>query len=689
MHAEFGCGMVFYSAALIQTSLLLILSLSSSADGWSTSLPAFPRKSYDYDLIVIGAGASGLFAAGTASSVGFRTLLIERAHNSTGPAGSEEGVEFHVGGDCTNAACVPSKAVRSIAKMAAASRKLGSDNKGLQRNSEGCRWLKLARQHSNEAVEKVRSREDPSRINAGPSLDLEFVRDCHFVSSHEMKLQCYDNSTWLLEEEAASNSNIEDMSIHNRTVSSRKILIATGASPAVPESLSRAAIDAGVPYYTYRSLLRPNSLESLFSTPVDGDESKTPQNIVLVGGGATACELGQTISRLGGDDLNVSIVAHALIPAEDVTLQHAATKVLETDGCNIHLGSRAVDVVTRSDGNSAIGPRLLLNDNTTIPVDCLFFCIGRTPESSLSSLQLNRAGVAWTPDRGVTVNSYLRSKTARHIYASGDCASAVPYRDRRAIHAGWTGFNAVRNALLPWFLRSPAIHEAVPRVIYTDPEIASAGMSDEECVRKYGADGYDNLFVKEKGSDRADVDSAERMTTSNFVELRTERISGRILGASACGPAAAETINEVCLALVNRLTVRDMARTLHSYPSHGYLLYRISMALATQSIPGLLAGCGVVGRILSAQIRCVMRIISVFNLRWLPRRRRALRRLFKWQALGSAKSMVMKSDVGELSLLSFLDAYSNHTLCNRIVSGDDKIRILNGRDDFVKWVDSA
>ena len=594
--------MVFYSAALIQTSLLLILSLSSSADGWSTSLPAFPRKSYDYDLIVIGAGASGLFAAGTASSVGFKTLLIERAHNNTRPAGSEEAVEFHVGGDCTNAACVPSKAVRSIAKMAAASRKLGSGNEGLRRNNKGSRWLRLARQHSNEAVGKVRNREDPSRISAGPSLDLEFVRDCHFVSGHEMKLQCYDNSTWLLEENAAAN-NVKDMSIQTRTVSSKKILIATGASPAVPETLSRAAIDAGVPYYTYRSLLRPNSLESLFSAPSDGDESKTPQNIVLVGGGATACELGQAISRLGGNDLNVSIVAPALMPTEDVTLQYAATKVLENDGCNIHLGSRAVDVV--SDGNSGIGPSLLLNDNTTMPVDCLIFCMGRTPESSLSSLQLNKAGVAWTPDRGVTVNSYLRSKTARHIYASGDCASAVPYRDRRAIHAGWTGFNAVRNALLPWFLRSRAIHEAVPRVIYTDPEIASAGMSDEECIRKYGADGYDSLFVKEKGSDRADVDNTERMTASNFVELRTEKISGRILGVSACSPAAAEIINEVCLALVNRLTVRDMARTLHSYPSHGYLLYRISMALATQSISGLLAGCGVVGRILSAKIRCV------------------------------------------------------------------------------------
>lgn len=659
--------------------------MPSFADGLSISPPAFTlfrRTSYDYDLIVIGAGAGGLFAAATASSVGFKTLLIERAHNNTAREGTV--TEFHVGGDCTNAACVPSKAVRSIAKMAAASRNDCNIDKVSSRNRDS-KWLQLARQHSNEAVGKVRGREAPSRIAiAGPTLDLEFVQNCKFVSDHEMKLTCYDNSTWLEDTAANTSSSIAHIPVREKVVTAKKFLIATGASPVLPESLIRAATDADVPYYTYRSLLRPNSVETFLNSTTKVSRTKKTHNVVLVGGGATACELGQAICRLGGNDLNVSIVAHSIIPTEDVALQEAAIKILACDGSNLYFGSRAVDIV----GNAKDGARLLLSDNTTIPVDSLIFCVGRTPESSLTSLHLEKAGVAWTPDKGVAVNSYLRSKTARHIYAAGDCASAIPSRDRRAIHAGWTGFNAVRNAMLPWFLRSPAIHQAVPRVIYTDPEIASAGMSEAECVRRYGADGYDSLLVKEQSSDRADAESRERRTDTNFVELRSEKISGRVLGASACGPAAAEIINEVCLALVNRLNVRDMARTLHSYPSHGYLLYRVSMALATQSISGLLAGCGVVGRILSAQIRRTQRILSLFNFHWLPWRRRAITKLAKWQAFGSSNALVFQSNEGSLSLLSYLDVYSNQTLSSRIMSGDDKIRILSGRSDFIRWVET-
>ena len=187
------------------------------------------------------------------------------------------------------------------------------------------------------------------------------------------------------------------------------------------------------------------------------------------------------------------------------------------------------------------------------------------------------------------------------------------------------------------------------------------------------------------------MEGKERQTDSSFVELRAEKISGRILGASACGPAAAEIINEVCLALVNRLTVRDMARTLHSYPSHGYLLYRISMALATQTISGLLAGCGSVGRLLSAQIRILARILSSLKCRWLPWRRRAGKKLSEWQACGSTKSLVLQSRAGEITLLSYLDVYSNDTLRERIVSGDNTAfgnEITHGRDDFINWVDS-
>ena len=633
--------------------LLIILAQLPSAQAWS--LPSKPN--FDYDLVVIGAGASGLFAAGTASSVGFRTLLIDRAENG-------DPSNLNVGGDCTNAACVPSKAVRSIARMARNCQTLSS-------SSSSSKWLKLARRHADEAVGKVRDRESPARIGAGPTLDLEFVKDCCFTSSHEMSLVCYDNSTWL-----HHANNESGVALHERRISSKKFLIATGASPVLQDNLVQSANRADVPFFTYRSLLRPsNGVESLLNlTSIDG----SMRNIVLVGGGATACELGQAMCRLGGGGLNVTIVAPAVIPAEDVSLQQSAIKMLQRDGCNLHLGARAVDIVKKGKDRLVV-----LDNNCTMPVDCLVFCMGRSPDDSLRRLKLDKAGISWTANDGVLVNSYLRSTSAPHVYASGDCASAVPKRDRRAIHAGWTGFNAVRNAMLPWFLRSPATHPYVPRVTYTDPEIASCGMSKTECIHKYGAEGYDSLNVREEGTDRADVEGKERHTDASFVELRAEKITGRILGASACGPASAEIINEVCLALCNRLTVRDMARTLHAYPSHGYLLYRTSMALATQTTSGLLAGCGTVGRMLGAQIRMLARIVSFLKCQWLPWRKQNSQKLSEWQAHGSAKILVMESNAGDTTLLSYFDAFNNAALKDRIISGDE---IPRGREDFVEWV---
>ncbi len=673
--------------------------------GWSFSsslLPFNNKKNFDYDLVVIGAGASGLFAAGTASSLGFKTLLIERDGTST----TDE--EYVVGGDCTNAACVPSKALRSIARMAATSSLQYNDNNDsqtaeLSQNNLSDKWWKLARQHIHDSVSNVRSRESPSNMTErNTMLDLEFVKECHFIDPHHMELNIINDP----ESTPSLTKNLKDSNI--REISGKKFIIATGASPVMPEKFIQAANNANIPHFTYRSVLRP-SLSNLFHTNNTAASSHY-KNIVLVGGGATACELGQAICRLRKGDnhlpyQNVTIVAPSIIPTEDISLQDSAIKLLKNDGCNLVLGSRMNDIVVDNQGDAKV---MILDSNNktnnkmSVPVDCLIFCMGRSPKYSLADLQLQNANVAWTDESGVTVNSHLQSKTARHVFACGDCASAVPLRDRRAIHAGWTGFHAVRNAMSPlFFFKSSAIHPFVPRIIYTDPELASVGMSVKECIQKYGLDGFDRLHVKEKGnSDRADVESLERFLDSNFVELRAEKITGKILGASVCGPAASEIINEVGLALVNQLTVRDMARTLHSYPSHGYLLYRIAMALATQDISGLLSSCDTkVGHILSSNLRLLGRIKMKASRLW-KNRKGALKAQQKWEADGCSKTLITLSTsdtcdgTTDISLLSFIDAYKNETIRDQIFmqyyeqdSNPKIMEIIHGKQEFVTWME--
>ena len=653
-----------YVMYLYYVGIIVSLVLATLIDAWSIPF----QNKYDYDFVVIGGGASGMFAAGMSSSVGYKTLLIDKAqasNNGNGNASSDgASIEFTLGGDCTNAACVPSKSVRSVAKIAS----MSSDCNEID-------WLHLARHQANYAVGKVRAREDPSRIGDVPNLDLEFVKDCQFISPHEIQLICYDNSTWSMGKTVVSP---DDVSTQKRTIRSKKYLIAVGASPVVPDNLARAAREAEVPYLTYRTLLRPNSNTTLLS--------ETYNNIVIIGGGATACELGQSLSKLRRDNMNISIVAPTLLPTEDAPLQNSVINILSNDGCNLILETRAVDVKRYGPGE---GARIILSNEESIPVDCIIFCTGRSPNSSLQSLQLDKAGIHWTSEKGVTTNSYLRSTSAKHVYACGDCASTVEPRDRRAIHAGWMGFSAARNALLPWFLRSRATHPFVPRVVYTDPEISSAGISTAECIEKYGTDGYESLFVREDGSsDRADMESIERSTSSNFIELRAEKVSGRILGVSSCGPSSAEICNEVCLALVNRMTVRDMARTLHSYPSHGYMLYRIAMGMATKNISGLLSGCSQCGRFIGLLLRILSRIATFFELKWLPWSKRRMKKLFRWQAEGARHTLLSREVEGDkISTISFLDAYNSKTLCELLLDDNGNTTSIRKRE-FAEWVSS-
>jgi dihydrolipoamide dehydrogenase len=110
---------------------------------------------------------------------------------------------------------------------------------------------------------------------------------------------------------------------------------------------------------------------------------------------------------------------------------------------------------------------------------------------------------------------------------------------------------------------SQAVHHTVPGVIYTDPELASIGLSYIQCVQRYGTNGFDCLNVAEEGTDRGDMERLERPVIG-FVELRVTKISGRVLGMTACGPAAAELVNELGLVITSGVTVRDMARSIHA-----------------------------------------------------------------------------------------------------------------------------
>ena len=555
--------------------ILLFFSGISSSKAWllaaGISFVKPTVDNLDYDCIIIGAGASGMFASGATSMLGSKTLLLDIIPSHGINETRSEYCKNNVGGDCTNFACVPSKAVRSVARM----------------NED----FETAQLHAISTISKVKRREDPAAIvERNPNLDLMLVSDCQFVSSGEIEVTFpYEFYSSI----RSFNQSYSPEDLATFTFCSKKFLIATGASPIIPETLQKQAIKANLPVYTYRTIYRPssdgNSIWDLIS-------SKENPRLLIVGGGATALEIGQSLARLRKENgnLSISMVAPEILKDQraDEPLRNAAKKILNDEGIELHLGKYLDEI--RPDKS------MQLSDGTTLsPVDAVIMCVGRNP--NVESLQLEKANVDFDKTLGVLVNAKLRSKSNRRVYACGDCCSVVTGRHRTAIQAAWTGYHAAANTLVPSFLRigfKNSCHKTVPSVIYTDPELVSVGLSKHECEQKYGSDGFDSILVSEENTDRADMESRERLTIG-FVELRTTKVYGKILGMTACGPSASELANEMSLAIVNGLTVRDIAKSLHSYPSHGYLMYRAALALTMGSVWGSLEALGPVGGVIA------------------------------------------------------------------------------------------
>ena len=596
-----------------------------------------------YDLVIVGAGASGLFASGAALSFGMKTLLLDQSSsvsNSSNEAFSTP--KYFVGGDCTNAACVPSKALRSISRMAT--------------NGRLHEKLAVARDHTFGAVAAVRNREDVSHFDNVTNLYLAFSEygSCQFVSNNELEYN-----------DAQISTTIAGPTQNRKRIRAKKFLIATGASPIVPTELQRDAKKAGLPLYTYRDILSPDSENSAWGQFCESNKSTSSasvKRIVVAGGGPTAVELAQSLVRL---QLNVTIVAPTLLGAEDVSLQQAACKILHQDGVELVLGKRVtgVDVSNRdivlaesNDGGD--------DDSTIISrlqADAMIVCMGRRP--TVASLNLTVAGVAWNETCGVHVNpASLQSHTNPRVFACGDCCSAVVGKDRKAAHAAWTGYHAVRNLALPRILwaGSPSVHPTVPSVTYADPELASVGLSRSKCIETYGQDGFIYQSIREEGSDRADMERLERNVNVPFVELRAERHSGKILGLTACGPAAAELANEIGLAIQTKLTVRDLARSIHSYPSHGYVLYRLALSMALSSTRGFLDTlgplCQILGKV-SGAVGLARKLHPKYVLPWMRLKRCKQR---KWEASGQRGIIISASAEETIEMpVSFLDCYKN------------------------------
>ena len=310
-------------------------------------------------------------------------------------------------------------------------------------------------------------------------------------------------------------------------IRARRFVIATGSSPVIPPIPGLA----DVPYFTN---------ESIF-------ENAAPlPHLIVIGAGSTGLEFAQAYRRLGSR-VTVIDAAHA-IADEDPEVAVILLTRLANEGIDIREGVR----ITRVSGDQGrIAVEIESRDGTeTIEGSDLLIAAGR--KANIADLGLETARIA-VANKAIKVNAGLRTRN-RRVFAIGDAAGGPRYSHVATDHAGIV----LRRTLFR--LRARTTGRAVPRVIFTDPELAHVGLSEPEARAKHGK--INVLRWPYHENDRA---QAERETDGHIKVVTSKR--GHILGVSIVGASAGEIIQMWSLAIAQGLKIRALTQWISPYPT--------------------------------------------------------------------------------------------------------------------------
>jgi len=426
------------------------------------------------------------------------------------------------GGDCTNYGCIPSKS--TIAAAAVAHQINTAHNFGIDlSNPEFKATRALARTRT--IVNEIRSHEEPTQLKE-MGVDT-LIGSAAFIDAHTLNVTLG-----------------EGMCLQ---VKADQIVIATGSHPAIP---SIPGIDT-VPYLTNKTIF---------------DLCEIPTSLAIVGGGPIGCELAQAYQRLGA---HVSIIhrhSHLLnkeIPLAQLTIE----EIFRKEGIDLYLESEPLEVANQ---NGQVCIRL--NDKE-IKAAHLLISAGRLP--NIDALNLNDAGINFTK-RGIIVDRFGRTNK-KNVWAVGDVTGRAIFTHIAENEAR----TVLTSLLLPCFLKKKLdLKQPIPRVTFTEPEVASIGLCTYTADKVYGQHKIATYTLPLSEVDRA-ITTGQ---TDGFVQVVTKKWSGKILGATIVAPRAGEMLMEISTAMYGGLSLRKLASLIHPYPTYSLAIRKIADQWLTKTI---------------------------------------------------------------------------------------------------------
>ncbi|WP_435234204.1 dihydrolipoyl dehydrogenase [Psychromonas sp. PT13] len=448
--------------------------------------------SFDQNMVVIGAGSGGLVSSYIAAAVKAEVTLIEREK---------------MGGDCLNTGCVPSKAIiRAAHAMSEISR---ASEFGIHVDKPSVDFEQVMSRIHN-VIAKIEPHDSVERYS-------------------KIGVNCVTGS--------ATIKSPWEVEVNGKTITTRNIVIATGARPLVPKIPGLDEVD----------YLTSDSIWSL---------KEQPKRLLVLGGGAIGCELAQSFGRLGSDVTLVEMADQLLI-REDKDAAELVFNSMNHDGVKVLLSHRATKFESVSDENGDRIQRVYLDLNgeeVIVEFDAVMLALGRV--ANVQGFGLEELGITTTQRGTVEVNEYLQTQYP-NIFAVGDVAG--PFQlTHAAAHQAWY---AAVNGLFGKFKKFKVDYSVLPAATYTSPEVARVGINEKEAIEK-GID-YDIVTYGIDDLDRAITDGEDH----GFIKVITPKGKDKILGATIVGNNAGELLAEFTLAMRHGLGLNKILATIHPYPT--------------------------------------------------------------------------------------------------------------------------
>lgn len=444
-------------------------------------------KKFDRNLIVIGAGSAGLVTAYIAAAVKARVTLIEK---------------HTMGGDCLNTGCVPSKALIRSAKFLSHIKR--ANEFGFKSASAEFDFADIM-----ERVQSIIKTIEPhDSVERYTELGVEVLQGEACITS-----------PWSVE-------------VNGETLTTKSIVIATGARPFVPPIKGMENIH----YLTSDNIW---------------DIRKLPKRLIVLGGGPIGSELAQSFARFGSQVTQVEMLPRIMI-REDEEISATISQRFKEEGVDVLVNHKAKEIKQTDEGKILVCEHD--GQDIEIPFDEILVAVGR--KANITGFGLEDLGIETTRQGTIAVNDYLQTKY-ENIYACGDVAGPFQFT-HTAAHQAW--YCAV-NALFGRFKKFKVDYSVIPWATFTDPEVARVGLNELEAKEKNIP--YEVTLYDVDDLDRAIADSEAHGT----VKVLTVPGKDKILGVTIIGDHAGDLIVEYVAAMRHGLGMNKILGTIHIYPT--------------------------------------------------------------------------------------------------------------------------